>query len=230
MRHAWGLRLLLPAAVSVGAFLPHTLPPMRSNQSLRKLCMSQGGSAHIPLLHLARGADRSPPGAVGVGSDPKLFMTHRTSDCNYPSDKCTSRITPPAPGDRGKLEGAWRCNSLKEHGKARQHARMLLLFLLPLIVAWVLPTSAGAALLEMGGGSAKKMVIENQAFAASTFFFNILTPAAVIAAGALQDAFIFVKRKRPEVKWQRLTNAYCALMVIAFGLQLMTVFMVCMHM
>ena len=178
--------------------------------------MSQAGSAHIPHLHLARGADRSPPGAVSVGAGP--------------STKCTSRIAPPAPGDRGKLEGEWRCISFKEDGKARQNARMFLLFLLPLIVAWGFPTSADAALLEMGGGGAKKMVIENQAFAASTFFFNILTPAAVIAAGALQDAFIFVKRKRPEVKWQRLTNAYCALMVIAFGLQLMTVFMVCMHM
>ena len=55
---------------------------------------------------------------------------------------------------------------------------------LPLL-AVMFPASASAA-----AASAGKVKLANQASAAAGFFFNVRTPAALIAAGALKDAFV----------------------------------------
>ena len=112
--------------------------------------------------------------------------------------------------------------------------KVFVIYLLPLAMTLALPEAAGA------WGRSK---LENQSGAAASFFFNLLTPAALISAGALNDAFIFITAQKAAqqdkamtfqqfdeerlatAKWQRLTNAYCLLMVIAFGCELMTVFM-----
>lgn len=53
------------------------------------------------------------------------------------------------------------------------------------LVAVMFPASASAA-----AASAGKVKLANQASAAAGFFFNVRTPAALIAAGALKDAFV----------------------------------------
>ena len=141
-----------------------------------------------------------------------------------------------------------------EATRGKRRVRLELLVLLPLAAAVAFPDAAAAAGAAAGRALSPwqasapfpaapwaQSKLQNQAVAASAFFFNLLTPAALIAAGALNDAFIFVDAQKAnedsgmrakfniarlnEVKWQRLTNAYCFLMIIAFGTQLMTVFM-----
>jgi hypothetical protein len=202
--------LSLVAAVSVGAFPLHTLPLMPNGRLLR---VAQGERLKCG------GADRVPRGAVAVNAGLSMM----------------SRATAPASSDRGRVRRThfrWGFQRQRDpaEGRGKRVVRRFLLFFVPLLAASVFPYSAAAVPWHT-------KTIENQAFAASTFFFNLLTPAALIAAGALQDAFIFVNAQNEEkekfnfdklstAKWQRLTNAYCFLMIIAFGLQLMTLFMV----
>ena len=59
------------------------------------------------------------------------------------------------------------------------------LCLVPLAVVALFPAAVSAAAASAGGAK-----LANQANAASGFFFNVRTPAALIAAGALKDAFV----------------------------------------
>jgi len=67
--------------------------------------------------------------------------------------------------------------------------------------------------------------IKDQAAAGSAFFFNIRTPAALLAAGALKDAFVLADSHRETGKWKALCNAYTLLMILSFGAELCSVFM-----
>ena len=215
IRRACGIMLL--AVASVGAFLPQsgslkqgrrplTLVPgvFKTAQKPQTFATTNEGASVACALIMAAGA--GVPKEKASSCAPSGFMIKHAGQ--KPSS-CRRRFG-------AGIVKLW-------------NARLILFFVLPLFVA-SFPNSAAAAAVAQW--HAKK--IENQALAASTFFFNLLTPAALIAAGALQDAFIFVNAQKERfdedrlstAKWQRLTNAYCFLMVIAFGLQLMTVFMV----
>ena len=71
-------------------------------------------------------------------------------------------------------------------GKSRLKALLTVaLCLVPLSAVLLFPGAASAAVASAGGAK-----LANQANAASGFFFNVRTPAALIAAGALKDAFV----------------------------------------
>lgn len=66
--------------------------------------------------------------------------------------------------------------------------------------------------------------------AGAGFFLNMRTPAALLAASALKDAFVFTGVSEADSrfssrKWRTLFNTYTLLMVFCFGAELMTVFM-----
>jgi hypothetical protein len=98
------------------------------------------------------------------------------------------------------------------------------LFIVPLVAA-ACPSLASAA----GAAAAPVWPAKNQASAAVGFFFNVRTPAALIAAASLGNAFALTKAtQKPGFdtpKWERLCSLYGLLMVTAFGLEVMTVFM-----
>lgn len=70
-------------------------------------------------------------------------------------------------------------------------------------------------------------VLANHAAAGAAFFNNMRTPAALLAAGALKDAFVLQGRdqgKYDKRGWKMLIRAYAILMVFSFGLELSCVF------
>ena len=70
---------------------------------------------------------------------------------------------------------------LASAGKSRLKAVLTVAICFVPLLAVIFPASASAAAASAG---------KDQASAAAGFFFNVRTPAALIAAGALKDAFV----------------------------------------
>lgn len=92
----------------------------------------------------------------------------------------------------------------------------------------VLQTLAGAAAAEL----APEFVLKDWSKDGIAFFNNIRTPAALLAASALKDAFVLQGKELPPSTlartkrlWVAVREAYLMLMVVSFGLNLWTVFL-----
>ena len=92
----------------------------------------------------------------------------------------------------------------------------------------VLQTLAGAAAAEL----APDVVLKDWSKDGIAFFNNIRTPAALLAASALKDAFVLQGKELPPSTlartkrlWVFVREAYLMLMVVSFGLNLWTVFL-----
>ena len=92
----------------------------------------------------------------------------------------------------------------------------------------VLQALAGAAAAEL----APEVVLKDFSKDGIAFFNNIRTPAALLAASALKDAFVLQGKELPPSTlartkrlWVFVREAYLMLMVVSFGLNLWTVFL-----
>ena len=68
------------------------------------------------------------------------------------------------------------------------------------------------------------VALANHASAGASFFTNMRTPAALLAAGALKDAFVMQGDAKGDHRWRLLVSAYAFLMVVSFGMEMSTVF------
>lgn len=77
---------------------------------------------------------------------------------------------------------------------------------------------------------AADLVLKDCSSLGSAYFVNLRTPAALLAAGALKDAFVLndagmEKADRNRNAWVALKRTYIFLMVVSFSLELAAVFM-----
>ena len=71
------------------------------------------------------------------------------------------------------------------------------------------------------------VALKDHSAAAKDFFSAVRTPATLLAAGALKEAWVMrsgSKSAEENLKWTLVRNTYLLLMVFAFGLNLMVVF------